>query len=227
MDSNTPSNQQSFRKALSSFATGVTIATTLDEEGAPVGVTASSFNSVSLDPPLVLWSLSKASLSYPSFMASGHFAIHVLAADQSELSDRFARSQTDKWEGLSWHKGEHGSPLLDEHAAVFECRTRHEYDGGDHVILVGEVAGFEARAKAPLLFHRGQYSDSRARPQSSSLDPDSLVALVEHAGFIAHHSADPKALEAELKHQFGEDELRNAAQILKALIAHISESGKS
>ncbi|MEP2735558.1 MAG: flavin reductase family protein [Erythrobacter sp.] len=160
------SDPRAFRAALGSFATGVTIATTMDEDGEPIGVTASSFNSVSLDPPLVLWSLSKASLSRPAFIQSGHFAIHVLASDQSALSDRFARSQSNKWDGLAWHKGTLGSPLLDEHAAVFECKTRHEYDGGDHIILVGEVVEFEVHSKAPLLFHAGQYAQVSPLPKT-------------------------------------------------------------
>lgn len=162
-----PKGPIEFRNALGSFATGVTIATTTDENGAPVGVTASSFNSVSLDPPLVLWSLSKDSLSRPAFTQSGHFAIHVLAADQTALSDRFARSQSDKWDGLPWHTGALGSPLLDEHAAVFECKTRHEYDGGDHVILVGEVVEFEMHGKTPLLFHAGQYAGVSPLPKTT------------------------------------------------------------
>ena len=163
MDSPAPSSSRTdansdFRTALGTFATGVTIATTLDENGVPVGVTASSFNSVSLDPPMVLWSLSKSSFSRRAFTNSGRFAVHVLSEEQAALSDRFARSQTDKWDGLAWHKGAHGSPLLDQHAAVFECRTAHEYDGGDHIILVGEVLAFQAYDKAPLLFHQGQYA---------------------------------------------------------------------
>lgn len=211
-----------FRQALGSFATGVTIATTLDQNDAPVGVTASSFNSVSLDPPLVLWSLSKSSLSFPAFTTSGHFTIHVLGAEQAKLADKFARSQSNKWEGLSWQKGMHGSPLLDDHAAVFECVTRHEYDGGDHIILVGEVTAFEARDKAPLLFHGGQYSERRMRPQGGTIEPDSLIALVEHAGFIAHHAGDAQALEDLLKDQFSEEQMKSSEAVLKFLIAQIS-----
>jgi len=222
MAASAPSSTQSFRQALGSFATGVTIVTTLDQDGEPVGVTASSFNSVSLDPPLVLWSVSKSSLSLPAFSANGHFAIHVLSAEQTDLADRFARSQSDKWSGVSWRKGAHGSPLLDDHAAVFECTMRHEYDGGDHIILVGEVTNFEAHDKAPLLFHGGQYSDRRTRPQGGEINPDSLIAMVEHAGFIAHHSHDPEALEERLKAEFSQEELHDSQRVLKFLIAQIS-----
>ena len=156
--------QHEFRNALGSFATGVTIATTLDARGEPVGVTASSFNSVSLDPPLVLWSLAKNSLSRDAFCNSGHFAVHVLAASQEELSNRFARSGEDKFAAVKWSKGELGSPVFTNHAALFECRTKHQYEGGDHIILVGEVVSFDARDEAPLLFHGGRYVERRPRP---------------------------------------------------------------
>lgn len=156
--------QKQFRNALGSFATGVTIATTKDSEGHPVGVTASSFNSVSLDPPLVLWSLAKSSLSREAFCESGHFAVHVLAASQEDLSNRFARSGEDKFSGIEWREGKLGSPVFDQHAALFQCRTKHQYEGGDHIILVGEVIDFEAREEAPLLFHAGSYAERRPRP---------------------------------------------------------------
>lgn len=157
--------QKQFRNALGSFATGVTIATTRDRDGNPVGVTASSFNSVSLDPPLVLWSLAKSSLSRAAFCESGHFAVHVLAASQEELSNRFARSGEDKFSEVEWSDGQLGSPVFDEHAALFQCKTRHQYEGGDHIILVGEVVDYEARDEAPLLFHAGSYAERRPRPR--------------------------------------------------------------
>lgn len=160
--------QREFRNALGSFATGVTIATTKDESGDPVGVTASSFNSVSLDPPLVLWSLAKNSLSRDAFCNSGHFAVHVLAASQEDLSNRFARSGEDKFDGVEWREGELGSPVFDQHAALFQCKTKHQYEGGDHVILVGEVIDFEAREEAPLLFHGGSYAERRPRPRGET-----------------------------------------------------------
>ena len=167
MTMDTAEAQRAFRNALAAFATGVTIATTSDAEGRPVGVTASSFNSVSLDPPLVLWSLAKNSLSRDAFTAAGHFAIHVLTAAQEDLSNRFARSGDDKFADVAWHCGELGSPLLDQFVARFECRTRHEYEGGDHIILVGEVVSYEARDEAPLLFHGGRYAERRPRPTAT------------------------------------------------------------
>ena len=170
--------QAAFRAALGSFATGVTVATTLDESGEPVGVTASSFNSVSLDPPMVLWSLAKDSRSLEAFEQSGHFAIHVLAATQDALSDRFARRGADKFADMDWTKGRLGSPVFTEHAALFECTTRHLYEGGDHIIMVGEVVDFEARDEAPLLFHAGRYADHRPRSAApDEIEDDQRLAL--------------------------------------------------
>jgi 3-hydroxy-9,10-secoandrosta-1,3,5(10)-triene-9,17-dione monooxygenase reductase component len=190
----TPQNaQKEFRHALGSFATGVTIATTKDSDGNPVGVTASSFNSVSLDPPLVLWSLAKSSLSRAAFCESGHFAIHVLAASQEELSNRFARSGEDKFGDVRWSDGQLGSPVFDQHAALFQCKTRHQYEGGDHLILVGEVVDYEARDEAPLLFHAGRYAERRPRPKGGTEEPvdtehgrfsdDFLFYLISRAHF--------------------------------------------
>ena len=157
-------DSRSFRDALGAFATGVTVVTTRDGDGNPVGVTASSFNSVSMDPPLVLWSLAKNSNSREAFCSSGHFAIHVLAESQQEIANRFASSGTDKFAGVDWSEGQLGSPILAPHAGLFECRARHEYDGGDHLILVGEVVCFEVCSEPPLLFHRGRYAGSRPFP---------------------------------------------------------------
>ena len=151
-----------FRSALGGFATGVTVVTTADNGGAPFGVTASSFNSVSLDPPLVLWSLSKSAKSIGAFTNSGHFAVHVLATDQQPLSNHFARSGGDKFSAVDWKIGVLGSPLLTDYASRFECRTLHQYEGGDHIIFVGEVVTFDQQDGMPLVFHRGSYTELRA-----------------------------------------------------------------
>ena len=176
--------QRAFRNALSSFATGVTIATTKDAAGEPVGVTASSFNSVSVDPPLVLWSLAKKSHSFGAFSSSGHFAVHVLAASQENLSNRFARSGQDKFGDLDWRDGLHGSPVLGEHAALFQCLTRNIYEGGDHVIIVGEVMDFEARDESPLLFHGGSYAERRQRPGGNHSETVNIEAGSFSDGFL-------------------------------------------
>jgi len=151
-------NSSDFRAALGSFATGVTIVTTTTPEGTDVGMTANSFNSVSLDPPMVLWSVGKNALSRSAFTGAAHFAVHVLAAGQEEMSNRFARRGEDKFAGLELERGPGGVPLLAGCAARFKCRTAYVYEGGDHDIIVGEVLEFDHFERAPLLFHRGKYS---------------------------------------------------------------------
>jgi len=117
-------NPYEFRNALGQFATGVTIVTTIDSQAKPVGVTASSFNSVSLDPPLVLWSLAKTAHSMPAYQNAGGFNVHVLASHQSNLSNQFARPADDKFSGVDWSLCEQGFPLLPEYAALFSCKTQ-------------------------------------------------------------------------------------------------------
>lgn len=148
---------KALRNALGAFATGVTIVTTR-HEGRNIGLTANSFNSVSLDPPLVLWSLAKKSSNIEAFTNADAFAVHILGTDQESLSNRFATPSIDKFEGVDCDEGEHGVPLLRDCAARFECRTAYRYDGGDHVIFVGEVLGLEHSDKDPLLFHQGKYA---------------------------------------------------------------------
>ncbi len=147
-----------FRASLGMFATGVTIVTARTDSGGLVGLTASSFNSVSLDPPLVLWSLGHAAGSLPVFSNGRHYAINVLAADQQALAERFARQGVDRWEGVGFTDGANGAPVLDGVAASFECFNRSQYVEGDHVIFVGEVERCRHRPEAsPLLFHGGRF----------------------------------------------------------------------
>lgn len=145
------------RQALGHFATGVTVMTTRTPGGEPIGVTVNSFNSVSLDPPLVLWSLARKAYSCPAFDREGHFAVHVLAADQHHLSTRFAQAGHDKFAGLTLAEGVAGVPLLADCAAVFQCQTVARHEGGDHVILLGKVLTYQCAERPPLLFHRGRY----------------------------------------------------------------------
>jgi 3-hydroxy-9,10-secoandrosta-1,3,5(10)-triene-9,17-dione monooxygenase reductase component len=152
-----------FRKALGSFATGVTIITTRGGDGAPVGLTVNSFNSVSLNPPLVLWSLAETSMSLPAFRDASHFAVHVLATDQEDLSGRFARRGHDKFSGLDVEIGAGDVPLLRGCSARFECKTQFQYQGGDHTIFVGEVVAFSRSETAPLVFHGGRYAHATRR----------------------------------------------------------------
>jgi len=146
-----------FRHALGSFATGVTIITTLGENGQKVGMTANSFNSVSLDPPLVLWSLGRDTNCFDDFITAASFAIHVLASDQQDLSERFAEVGKDRFLGIECSEGLSGIPILPHYSACFQCTMKQQYDGGDHVIITGEVVNFTDKQLSPLLFHRGQY----------------------------------------------------------------------
>ena len=147
-----------FRSALGQFATGVTIVTARDAEGRLMGLTANSFNSVSLSPPLVLWSLSGQSSSLPGFRAASHYAINVLAADQRLLAERFARRGIDRFEGTAWRPGLTGAPVIDGAVAVFECSQHGQHEAGDHTAPVGRVAHCRRRAGvAPLVFHGGRF----------------------------------------------------------------------
>jgi 3-hydroxy-9,10-secoandrosta-1,3,5(10)-triene-9,17-dione monooxygenase reductase component len=146
-----------FRNALGAFATGVTVITTRDVGGADVGMTANSFNSVSLDPPMILWSIGKNSTNLDSFMQAERFAVHVLAMDQEKLSGKFARQGTDKFAGVAIERGISEVPLLVGAAARFQCRTAFRHEAGDHYIIVGEVEEFDHDGHAPLAFHSGGY----------------------------------------------------------------------
>ncbi len=140
------------------FATGVTIVTARTPAGVLIGLTANSFNSLSLDPPLVLWSLAQAAGSMPALSTGTHYAINVLAAHQKDLAERFASRRDDRWTGVTFTDGASGSPLLTGAAASFECFNRSRYQEGDHVIFVGEVERCTSQpGAAPLLFHGGKF----------------------------------------------------------------------
>lgn len=146
------------RFALGNFATGVTVVTSRTADGSLLGMTVNSFNSVSLDPPLVLFSMDRAALSLPDFEAAGCFAVNVLSSDQEELSNRFARVAGDKWTGVDHEIWETGSPVLQGTLISFDCTTWQTYDGGDHVIFVGKVVKVTSQTDLdPLLFFRGRY----------------------------------------------------------------------
>ena len=140
------------------FATGVTIVTARTDDGTLVGLTANSFNSVSLTPPLVLWSLARNAGSMAAFSAGSHYAINILSADQQALARQFAARGTDRYAGVDYTLGASGAPLLAGAAATFECFNRSRYEEGDHVIFVGEVERCAHRVGAsPLLFHGGRF----------------------------------------------------------------------
>lgn len=140
------------------FATGVTIVTARSAEGELIGLTANSFNSVSLNPPLVLWSLAQSAASMATLSTGSHYAINILAADQKELAQRFSAKREGRWTDVAWTEGIGGAPLLTGAAATFECFNRSRYEEGDHVIFVGEVERCSHRDGAsPLLFHGGKF----------------------------------------------------------------------
>jgi 3-hydroxy-9,10-secoandrosta-1,3,5(10)-triene-9,17-dione monooxygenase reductase component len=147
-----------FRDALSSFATGVTIVTAWSQDAKAVGMTCSSFNSVSMDPPLVLWSVTKTARSAPTFISAQHFAVHVLAFDQSDISNRFARSGEDKFGATDHHFDENNVPIIHDTASRFDCEQYAVHEGGDHWIVLGGVLGFEHTDKEGLVFSRGSYA---------------------------------------------------------------------
>jgi flavin reductase (DIM6/NTAB) family NADH-FMN oxidoreductase RutF len=147
---------RAFRIALGSFATGVTVVTARDAEGQPVGITANSFASVSLDPPLVLWSPAKRSRRFAAFAEATSFAVHVLAQDQQSVCDAFVRAQGG-FADVGWSEGPEGLPLLDGCLARFLCRREAVLDGGDHVILLGRVWEAARRDGPPLVFQAGRY----------------------------------------------------------------------
>ncbi len=152
-----PVTSEEFRRACGRFATGVTIASVVDSSGAPHGLTVNSFTSVSLDPPLILICLGHAVTTIDAFRASRHFGINVLAQEQRDLSDRFARRGHDRFDGLEWYRGETGVPLLPGVLAAIECRVRERVACGDHDIFIGEMVHVTAGDGNPLLYYSGQY----------------------------------------------------------------------
>ena len=194
MTATPPSESRRFRDALGAFATGVTIVTTRGAAGEDIGLTANSFNSVSMDPPMVLWSLSRKSKSLPAFLHNPHFAVHVLAADQDSLSHLFATQGAAKFAGLELERGHGEVPLLEGCSARFQCRTAFKHEGGDHVIFVGEVLAFDSFERPSLVFHGGRYAvaveksftpapDAEAGEPDSSFSRDFLIYLLGRAHF--------------------------------------------
>jgi flavin reductase (DIM6/NTAB) family NADH-FMN oxidoreductase RutF len=152
-------DRRAFRNALGCFATGVTVVTTVTDAGEPVGLTANSFSSVSLDPPLVLFCLDRASHNLDAFRGAGRFAVNVLGDDQRDLSVRFSTTIGDRWDGVVWERWETGAPVLNGCLAALDCETEAIHEGGDHVIIVGRVQRLAATTDGkPLLYFRGNYA---------------------------------------------------------------------
>jgi flavin reductase (DIM6/NTAB) family NADH-FMN oxidoreductase RutF len=152
-----PIDPRDFRNALGTYATGVTIITAVGADGKPYGITCNSFASVSLNPPLVLWSIVLYSSSLGAFQNATHFAVNVLGISQQALANRFAKSSDDKFVGVKWTPGLGGAPLLAESVANFQCRSVNRYYGGDHVIFLGAVEAYAYNRNEPLLFAQGGY----------------------------------------------------------------------
>ena len=150
-----PETEAAYREALSAFGTGVTVVTTMTGAG-PVAMTANSFASVSLDPPLVLWCPAKSSKRHAVFAAAKHYVIHIIAEDQKEIATHFARTGDD-FSGVDWHQGENDLPILSGCLARFDCLRRDVHDGGDHSIVVGQVERAWHRPGLGLLYKRGKY----------------------------------------------------------------------
>ena len=154
-----PDAQRRFRTALATFATGVAVITAPRDEGAPVGITVASFNSVSLDPPLILFSVDRRCHSLADLCGSSRYAVNVLTEAQQDLSNRFSRPNSGKWDGLEFcTEGCDRQVLLPDALATFECEPYAQHDGGDHVIFVGKVVRYQSRQNArPLIFFGGKY----------------------------------------------------------------------
>jgi len=150
---------RSLRDAFGQFATGVTVVTALDAQGEPIGITANSFASVSLEPPLVSWCVDRTSTRFQEFADAQYFSISVLTAEQRALSDLFAMRSWDKtvFDDVDWSAGHRGVPQLPGVSARFDCKTEHLYEGGDHLIIVGAVLDYDCDAQPPLLFSQGDY----------------------------------------------------------------------
>lgn len=167
---------KNFRRALGKFATGVTVVTAIDSNNERQGVTASSFNTVSIDPPLILWSVDKNAYSAQIFKNAEHFVVNVLANSQIGISNQFARRGEDKFSGIGCTEGIGKAPRLDGVVACFECKTWSIYDGGDHHIIVGEVIDFQYdESRNSLVFHNGRYAVPEQHPITKELDKTKIV----------------------------------------------------
>src|SRR4029077_15621646 len=220
-------DQRAFRRALGQFATGVAIITARVGDQT-VGVTANSFTSVSLDPPLVLWSLESKAQSLPVFRGASHFAVNVLSADQVALSTRFARSTSDKFQAVEWRPRASGAPLIKDVAAQFECRREAEHDGGDHVILIGRVDRFARFDREVLVFAHGRYGlsvdhpaiDVARRTLVETGDPHPLDDFLLPLMFRAYEQLSG----AFERHREAERLTINQSRILACLAAHPGSS---
>lgn len=181
-DQMTQDQRRALRDAFGTFMTGVTVVTTMDAEGKPVGFTANSFSSVSLDPALLLVSIAKTSSNYKTFAEGSHFAINILAEDQRDISTTFAKPVADRFATVNWHVGPQASPILLGVAAWFDCTTHQIVDAGDHALLIGRIDSFGATPAPGLGYYRGSYFTATAAVRTG---PEVVVsAVIEKAGSV-------------------------------------------
>jgi flavin reductase (DIM6/NTAB) family NADH-FMN oxidoreductase RutF len=169
---------RALRNAFGTFMTGVTVVTSHDAEGAPLGFTANSFTSVSLDPPLVLICLANSSQNYDALVSAGGFAVNILSEAQIEISNTFARPSKDRFAGIKWQNGPHGAPLLADVSAWFDCAMHKTVDAGDHVILIGEVKAFGTAPNPGLGYARGAYITPAATTDALSPHANLIVSAL-------------------------------------------------
>lgn len=215
---------RAFRRTLGQFATGVTVVATTFEDRL-VGMAANSFSAVSLDPPLVLWSIRKESRSRTAFVDGGHFAVSVLARDQVDVSNAFGKPAPDQFDHIDWTPTAHGDPLISGAIAHFECVTETVYEGGDHLILVGRVDRYARFDGNPLLFAQGQYAVAESHPQlqnsATSTDPgDDSSDDVLFTSLL-------KSTEQKLSAAFGEHRFQIGVTVVTGRILNQLDQGPS
>jgi len=188
MSGGPPSNAIQLRQALGTFATGVTVVTTVDADNAPRGFTANSFTSVSLDPPLILVCLAKAAATFATFSGSEHFCVNILAEDQQDICALFASPVRDRFDEISWRTGTQGCPIITDVISWFECAVHDVIDAGDHIILLGRVIEHEFSSRSPLIYCSGSYVElgllQRAMETPVSGVSTRISAVVNCAGSI-------------------------------------------
>lgn len=176
---------RALRDAFGTFMTGVTVVTTMDEEGRPVGFTANSFSSVSLDPPLLLISIARSSRNWDTFIGARGFAINILSEGQKEVSNTFARPVEDRFSSVGWRQGPAGSPVLENVSAWFDCALHQVVEAGDHAILVGRIEAFDAGQEPGLGYYRGSYFTPAHTGAQMPAGPDVMVsAIIEAEGHV-------------------------------------------
>ena len=181
----TPLDSRKLRNAFGTFVTGVTVVTAYDQGGAPIGFTANSFTSVSLDPPLVLICLANSSRNYDALINAAGFAVNVLSETQIEMSNTFARPVEDRFAMVDWHDGPNGSPILDGACGWFDCSMHKTVEAGDHVILIGRVEAFDSTAEPGLGYVRGAYVTPSTATLALAHSANLIVsALIERDGQV-------------------------------------------